>query len=218
MMWGTVRICWIAVTFTLAFAPLVFAQNTFRGSIDPELVAPDTGVTLTLCKRTAPEDVPLRPLRGKVFACVATWYLRQERLEIPMRLVEIIGRRYPLLYVDANRDGVFSDHERFAFRWKRHRYARAEVRFTLPTPAGSAFERFPVVAMIPKDRLEPPVVPVAAADERHLFHSMMLFATARVSIDNETVFFRYSVTADADEVDLRGNIQSVDRGALDAKY
>lgn len=211
----TVRIGWIVVAFTLVFALTLSAQDIFHGSVDPELVAPDSSLTATLCKRAAPEDVRMTPLHGKVFACVASWPLPQGQLEIPMRLVEVDGERYPLLFVDANRDGVFSDNERFAFRRKRHRYARADVRFTLPTPPGSAFARFPVVAMIPKEQLEPPLVPPSAADERYLFYSLMLFATARVSIDNKTVFFRHGVTADADEVDLRGHMQSVDHGVLD---
>ena len=212
---GLVRIGWIVSAITLVFTPSAIAQGVFHGLVDSELVAPDSGLTLTLCKRAAQEEGQMTAPHGKVFACVASWPLRQGQLEIPMRLVEVDGARYPVLLVDANRDGVFADNERFAFRRKRHRYARAEVRLTLPTPGGSAFERFPVVAMIPKESLEPPLVPPSAADERYLFYSLMLFATARISIDDRTVFFRHSVTADADEVDLRGSMQSVDRGILD---
>lgn len=208
----TARIGCLAASLTLTFASSASAQDTFRGTIDPELTTPDSSRTPTICKHTTADDVPMKTLRRQVFACVASWFVQRGTYEVPMRLVEVDGQRYPLLYVDANRDGVFADHERLTFRRKRrHRYARAEARFTIPTPAGSAFARFPVVVMIPKERLEPPLPPVAA-DERYLFHSVMLFATARIAIDDETVFFRYGVSLDANDVNLRSSAQSVDGG------
>ena len=213
----TLRTCAIAVFVVLSAASRASGQETFSGTVDPELTTPDSGGTPILCKRMARSDVPTA-VPGELFECVASWYVRDGQLPISLRLIEPRRGGYPVLFVDANRDGVFSNAERFSFVKRRHRYARAEVRFTIPTPAGSAFPRFPAVLLIAKDSLEPPFVPVHAADERYLFQSFFLFATARVRIDAKTYFFRYSVSPNDSEVDLRGAIQAVDQGKLEEDY
>jgi thiol-disulfide isomerase/thioredoxin len=131
-----------------------------------------------------------------------------------LRLIEPERGKYPVLLVDANQDGLFADDERFPFVRRRHRYARAEVRFSLAAPLGSDFARFPVVVLAPKDSVESPLGGARTTDERFLFYSIFLYATARVRIDGKTFYFRYSVPPDATFVRLNGTVQAVDRGQL----
>jgi AhpC/TSA family len=210
-----------ALQFSLLVSSLVLSltstasgQQTFSGRIDPDLSTADSGGTPIRCTRVTQAEQAMPPIQGKVFGCVASWYLEQgQRLQMPLRLIEPERGKYPVLWVDANQNGVFSDDERFLFVRRRHRYARAEVRFTLPAPPGSAFARFPVVVLAPKAGVESPFG-AQAADERFLFQSMFLYATAKVRLDGKTFYFRYSVTPDATFVRLNGTVQAVDRGQL----
>jgi hypothetical protein len=209
----TLRALGIGAFIVLSLAPALYGQDTFRGILEPELTTPDS-FTLIVCKRLAADDPVGSRLRGASFGCWASWYTHTGQLRIALRLSEPSGAESPQLFVDSNQDGVFADNERFTFSKLRHRYARAEVRFAVPTPQGSAFSRFPVVLQIPKEKLTPPLPPTNA-DERYLFQSFFLFATARVAIDGKTYFFRYGVSPDATEVTPGGNIQAIDRGEID---
>lgn len=209
----------LRISLITAFLLYVFGVNTdaseiFHGVVEPELTTPEETGTPIICPRiTSVADMSV-PADADVFGCAATWHGRAGQFVIDLRLVELKDRRYPQIYADLNRDGSFSIEERFDFRGQRHRYWRAEARLMAPTPPGSAFPRFPAVFHIAKDDIDPRMLPKLPPDQRYVFNSVLLFATAKARIDGKMYYFRYSVWFDATEVHLPGTVQSVDTGQL----
>lgn len=187
------------------------AQGQFVASLERELT-PWLPGTHILCTRTvAPQNLLSELAGASVFAGSASWPTLQGELRVPLLLVEPRSAGRPFVYFDLDRDGVLSADERLSFGRARNRYGRGELRVMLPAPAGSAFQRFPVVLQLPNDEVRLP----HTSDQRYLLQSVFLAVAGRVRIDGRTWFFRVGVTPDAKEVDPRNFIQAVDRGRLD---
>jgi hypothetical protein len=180
--------------------------ETFRGVLEPNLT-PSSGLVATLERVTeAPVNVPI-PDGAAMFAGsllpMGAWQFR-------VLLVEPRSQT-PFMFIDTDLNGVFGSAERFSFSPTRHPLGRRRIRVALPPPRGSLFGHIPLELVLADDRLPAP------PNQRYVLQSIH-YATAKVRIDGQSYFFRYSIQPDTGTIDPSYGYHLVDRGRLNTDW
>ena len=131
--------------------------------------------------------------------------------EVKVLLVEPARTTDSFLYVDSDRNGSLSANERFGFSRTRAPFSRRRVRFAIASRPDGPFGQLPVDLLLADERLP---LKQRSPDQRYLLQRALIVATAKVTIGDQKINFRYPVSAADGTIDERSGYQSVDRGRI----
>src|SRR5438067_5837614 len=155
-MGGVGRHALAAALLFLGIRSAAAADDVFRGTVSPELT-PDRATIAVICNDAAPPpDLPV-PAGARVSAASFDVLTQTARWQIRVLLIEPRDGRRPFVFVDEDRNGTLSVHERFSFSHTRRRSIRGTLRIGLASVPGAPFERIPIELALPDKDLAPEV-------------------------------------------------------------
>jgi AhpC/TSA family len=186
------------------------AGDLFRGTISPKLTPLGATMAVICNPSSAPADLAV-PKGARVSAGLIAAPIHQESpWRIPFLLIEPRGGGRPFVFVDVDLNSAFTSGERFSFSHTWRRSIRGKLRIAVR--AAPPFERYPIELALPDKSLGPEVS--RERDRVCLLQSPRSFATAKVRVDGDDLFFRYYVATDTQSIDPTA-YQEVDYGRLD---
>ena len=183
----------------------------FNGVIERELRAGVPGPLVVLTRVDAAPDGLAVPPGARLFSGALLW-----QPVINVLLVEPAPSADPFLFVDIDQNGSLTPNERRGLTPTRAQFGRRRARVDLGPWAGGFFRQVPFDLLLADERLP---LKQRSLNERYLLQPAFLLATAKVEVENQTIYFRYGVDpASGQIIGPSSGLQSVDRGTLVTDY